>query len=189
MKHQNAFRGITLFRWLVPLIALVCLGCQSTPPSPKVNGLGTRPKSIIAVIKPATYPFEVAEPSYLIQLLVENVDGRKSRLNLLHSVNEWGETSDIPEIYGFRYATRVLIDDEMVEIDFEPGMRSVMKIIPYDEKHVRLKGLYTFNPERSKKYELPATVIPFNAIVEIGEPTWIYEIDLKYQPSQQLSHR
>jgi len=165
---------------LMLLTVLCCFGCQTAKTSTDYS-IEPKPKTITLKVTPANHPLEDTQEAYDIQLTVKTVDGKLCCPRISKPVNAWGSSSHVVDIQGFSYVTKALIGDEMVEIDCEPGMRATMKAIPLEVGYVRVKGMYVYNRLQNKDLSIPATVIPFNVIVKIGEPTVIYEMKMELE--------
>jgi hypothetical protein len=163
-----------MIRILTLLIILTSVGCQTAKTTTDYN-IEPKPKTI-------TLTVDQDGTAYNVQLTVKTVDGIKCCPTISKEANTWGATRSALDISGFSYKTKALIGDEMVEIDCEPGMRAIVKATPLDEGKVRVKGMYVYNRLQNKDISIPATVIPFNVVVKVGEPTLIYEMKMELEP-------
>ena len=159
-----------MIRTLALLTVLACVGCQTA----KINtdySIEPKPKTITLMV-------DRENNFYGVQLTVETVDDKMCCPKISKQANEWGSSGSVVNVDGFRYTTKALIGDEMVELDCEPGMRATIKVIPQKDGLVRVKGMYVYNRLQNKDITIPATVIPFNVIVKVGEPSIIYEMKM-----------
>lgn len=160
----------------IALLALLCVaGCQTA----KMN------TNVTQEPKPKTITLTVNRDGngYDLQLDVNTVDGKMCcpRISVLE--NEWGLSESGNDFNGFSYVTHALIGEEMVEISCEPGMRATMKVIPLESEKVQVKGMYVYNRVNDKQLTTPTTVVPFNVVVKIEEPTVIYNMQMEFEPS------
>lgn len=162
-----------MIRVLSLLIILTCAGCQTAKTT--TQSIEPKPKSMILEVNQNG-------TAYNVQLTVKTIDGKMCCPTISKEANTWGSSGSAVDLKGFSYLTKALIGDEMVEIDCEPGMRVIVKAIPLDEGKVRVKGMYVYNRLQNKEISVPATVIPFNVVVKVGEPTLIYEMKMKLEP-------
>ena len=169
-----------MIRILSLLLILTCVGCETTKENTNYN-FEPKPKTITLLVEPEN-PFKDTQ-SYRTQLTVKTVDDKLCCPTVTKSANQWGSKSDVVDIQGFNYTTKALIGEEVVEIDCEPGMRATMKVIPLESGKVQVKGMYVYNriPEKGL-ITVPATVIPFNVVVNVGEETTIYEMKMEFEP-------
>ncbi|MDA3832974.1 MAG: hypothetical protein PF495_06215 [Spirochaetales bacterium] len=152
---------------------LSVVGCQTA----KINvndNIESKPKTI-------TLTVSQDGKGYDMQLSVNTVDDKMYCPSISVMENEWGFSGSSVDIKGFNYVTQALIGDETVEINCEPGMRAAMKVIPLETGKVQVKGMYVYNRLLDEKLTRPTTVIPFNVIVKIGEPTVIYEMKMEFE--------
>lgn len=163
-----------MIRILSLLIFLICVGCQTAKTT--THSVEPKPKSIILEVNQNGTTYDV-------QLTVKTVDGKMCCPKVSKESGTWETSGSAVDIDGFSYQTKALIGDEMVEIDCEPGMRATVKTIPLDKGKVRVKGMYVYNRLQNKNISIPATVIPFNVIVKVGEPTLIYEMKMELEPA------
>ena len=163
-----------MIKALALLTALACVGCQTAKTTTDYS-IEPKPKTI-------TLTVDQEGSAYEVQLTVKTVDDKMCCPTISNKANTWGSSGSAVDIKGFSYATKALIGDEMVEINCEPGMRATVKTIPQENGLVRVKGMYVYNRLQNKNITNPTTVIPFNVIVKVGEPTVIYEMKMKLEP-------
>ena len=158
------------------LSVLAICGCQ-TAKNISDYSFEPKPKTITLLVQ------QEDSESYRTQLTVKTVEDKLCCPSVTKLANQWGTRSDVVDIQGFNYTTKALIGDEMVEIDCEPGMHATVKVTPLDSGKVQVKGMYVFNriPEKGI-ITIPATVIPFNVEVNVGEETVIYEMNMEFEP-------
>ena len=168
-----------MIRIITLLMILTCVGCQTAKETSNYN-FEPKPKTITLLVEPEN-PFKDTNV-YSTQLTVKTVDGKLACPRVTKSANQWGTKSNVVDIQGFSYTTKALIGDELVEIDCEPGMRATVKTIPLENGLVRVKGMYVYNRLQNKNITNPTTVIQFNVIVKVGEPTVIYEMKMELEP-------
>jgi len=164
------------------LSVLTIFGCQTAKETINYN-FEPKPKSITLLVEPEN-PYKETNV-YSAQLNVKTVDGKMCCPRVIKLANQWGTTSSGVDIQGYNYKTKALIGDELVEIDCEPGMRATMKVVPLESGKMQVKGMYVYNriPEKGL-ITVPATVIPFNVVVNVGEETTIYEMNMDFEPTR-----
>ena len=163
-----------MIRIIALLTVLTCVGCQTAKTTTDYN-VEPKPKTI-------TLKVDQDGSTYEVQLTVKTVEGKMCCPKVSKQANTWGTSGSAVDIDGFSYITKALIGDELVEINCEPGMRATVKTIPLEDGTVRVKGMYVYNRLQNKDISIPSTVIPFNVVVKVGEPTVIYEMKMELEP-------
>lgn len=120
--------------------------------------------------------------SYELELTTLTPEGKPIIRKISLTPDKWGKSDAFSDIKGFSYTARVLLDDEMVEINCEPGLHFTAKAEPLGNGKVRLKGIYVYNKMQNNVLTRQAPVYPFNVICESGKPTVIYEIKMELEP-------
>ena len=120
--------------------------------------------------------------SYDLELRTHTPEGKLIVPKISLTPNKWGSSDGGIDIKGFNYIARVLLDDEMVEINCEPGLHITAKAEPLGNGMVRLKGIYVYNKMQNNVLTKQTPVYPFNVICKSGEPTIIYEIKMELEP-------
>jgi len=169
------------------LLALVsAFGCQTKnnpqdQPSPMLNQIIT-----LTVKQVNQRGFETntqdEKTSYEVKLRTLTSEEKPIIRRMSLTPDKWGKSDDFSDIKGFSYTARVLLDDEMVEINCEPGLHFIAKAEPLGNGKVRLKGVYVYNEMQNKILTKQVPVYPFNVICKSGEPTVIYEIKMELEP-------
>jgi len=174
---------------IITLLALVStFGCQTknqleSQESPRSNQVIT-----LTVNQVNHLGYEVNtqddNTSYDVELRTLTPDGKAIAPKMSLKPNKWGTYDAYNDIKGFSYMTGVLLDNEMVEINCEPGLHVKAKAEPLGNGEVRLKGIYVYNRIKDKVLTTQTPVYPFNVICKTGEPTIIYEIKMELEPAR-----
>ena len=96
--------------------------------------------------------------------------------------NEWDSMGVGEDVKGVEQTARILIGNEIVELNCEPGTRMVLKATPMENGMVELKGAYALSRSNETNLMKQKKIFPFTVHCKIGETTTIFEVKTKLEP-------
>jgi hypothetical protein len=93
--------------------------------------------------------------------------------------DDWDSTDISIDVRGIDQTASVLIEDEIVEINCEPGWHIKIKATPISNEEVYLRGVYSLSKSSNRDLTKLKEVFPFSVKCKIGETNTIYQIITK----------
>ena len=139
-----------MIRILTLLTILTCVGCQTAehtcPIIPQTEKVTVKTQRINNRGMIANSSDKNTE--YEVQLYKENKVASAPKLTT--KPNEWANIDVAIDIGPIDQTANVLIEDEIISINCEPGIHLNVKVIPLKEDTVHLKGVYALSKAPGK---------------------------------------
>jgi hypothetical protein len=163
------------------LTLLSSLGCQTAkhtcpiiPQTDKVTikAQGINKRGMIAT------PSE-KNPTYGVQLHIYKENKVASAPKITTKPNEWGNIDVALDIIPIDQRANVLIEDEIISINCEPGIHFKVKVIPLKDDMVHLKGVYVLSKAPENDLMAQKEVFPFSIYCKLGEEVTLHNVVTK----------
>ena len=167
-----------MIRILTLLTILTCVGCQTTkhtcpiiPQTEKVTITTQRFNSRGMIANSSE-----KNPDYEVQLHIYKENKVAGAPKLTTKPNKWANIDVALDIKPIDQTANVLIEDEIVSINCEPGIHLKVKVIPLKENMVHLKGVYALSKAPGKNLLAQKEIFPFSIYCELGEKTTLHDV-------------
>ena len=168
-------------RILLLLSLLPTLGCQTAkhtcPIIPQTEKVTIKTERINSRGMIATSSEK--NPKYEVELHIYKESKVASAPKLTTKPNEWANIDVAIDIRPIDQTTNVLIENEVISINCEPGIHLKIKVIPLNNDMVHIKGAYVLSKAPGKNLMAQKEIFPFSIHCKLGEKTTLHNVITK----------
>ncbi|MDF7801197.1 hypothetical protein P4C99_17095 [Pontiellaceae bacterium B1224] len=165
---------------IISLLSIILLisGCQTAqhtcPSTPQTEKITAQVKLVHSNTKDVSEWGEKVFAQVRLNIYKEGKIVARPIQNL--KPNEWKSADIAIDIKHLNQTIKIQIEDEVIEMNSEPGLHLMLKVVPMDGNMVHLKGAYILSERTETNLMKLKEVYSFSAHCKLNEEITLYEV-------------
>jgi hypothetical protein len=170
-------------RIISAFLLLTALGCQTNkhtcPTDPQTDKITVLISQLDAAGKKTINLTESAE--YEVSFSILKGDGVVAPKLTTHP-KQWASLNSAVNFRNLEQKAQILIEDEEIEINCEPGFHIKLMVVPLEDGLVHIKGAYALSERSERNLTKQKELFPFSAYCRLEETITLYELKTILEP-------